>query len=133
MLITITIVILLAALAVAMIMGMRGRTLGSRNRSGSAGYVQGTLTITGVTDRPEADSKGQAFCTVSGTINGPETQPTEVYGTMIIPEGQPWPQMGSDHPVTYKPGKVTSTWQFGSLPPAPPPAAPPSNPTPPPA
>lgn len=131
MLITITIVILLAALAVALIMGMRGRTIGSRNRSGSAGYAQGVLTITGVTDRPEADSKGQAFCTVSGTINGPGTEPTEVYGTMILPEGQPWPQLGSDHAVTYKPGKVISTWQFGALPPSAPPPVPPGPPQPP--
>lgn len=119
--ITLTIAILLAALAVGMIMQMRGRRTGGL-RGGGAGYEQGTLTITGVSDRPEADSKGEAFCTVSGTINGPGTPPVEVYGTLVLVDGAPWPQMGSDHPVVYRPGKAETSWKFGELPPPVPPS-----------
>ena len=117
---TVTIAILLAALAVVMIMQMRGRQVGGfggRGLGGGGGLVQGRLTVTGVSDRPDADSKGQAFCTVSGTIVGPGTEPAEVYGTMVLTDGQPWPQIGSDHPVVYKPGKAETSWHFGELPP----------------
>lgn len=120
MLVTIALVLLLAALAVALIMGLRGRSFGSlsgRQRSQAGGYAEGVLTVTGVSERREPDSKGQSFCTISGTIVGPGTDPTDVYASMVWPQEQQWPQMGSDLPVTYKPGKVVSTWQFGGLPP----------------
>ncbi|MGV9825356.1 hypothetical protein [Gordonia sp. NPDC003429] len=126
---TVTFTVLLAVLAVAMIMQFRGRRIGGMKGTG-AGYAQGTLTVTGVSERPEPDSKGQAFCTVSGTIVGPGTNPTEVYGQLVLDEGQPWPQIGSDQPVVYKPGKASTTWQFGQLPP-PPVAEPPATPPPP--
>ncbi|WP_338836367.1 hypothetical protein [Gordonia polyisoprenivorans] len=119
--ITVTIAILLAVMAVAMIMQMRGRRVGGigGGARGGAGLVQGTMTLTGVSERPEADSKGEAFCTVSGTIVGPGTRPAEVYGTMVLEKGQPWPQIGSEHPVVYKPGKAETSWHFGELPPQP--------------
>ncbi|MFT4042880.1 MAG: hypothetical protein QM673_06945 [Gordonia sp. (in: high G+C Gram-positive bacteria)] len=129
MLITIVFVVLLAGLVVVTVRGFQARGAGGTGGRGSgggglgggrgrgAGYAQGTLTVTGVSDRPDADSKGQAFCTVSGTIVGPGTAPTEVYGQMILDQGQPWPYLGSDHPVVYKPGKAESSWQFGALPP----------------
>ncbi|MGC4933746.1 hypothetical protein ACLQ3C_08680 [Gordonia sp. DT30] len=116
--ITVTIAILLAVIAVAMIMQMRGRRVGfGGGARGGAGLVQGRLTVTGVSDRPEADSKGDAYCTVSGTIIGPGTEPAEVYGTLVLADGQPWPQIGSYHPVVYKPGKAETSWHFGELPP----------------
>ncbi|MGW5524249.1 hypothetical protein [Gordonia sp. NPDC003950] len=118
--ITITIAVLLAALAVGMIMQMRGRRIGGFS-GGGAGYEQGTLTVTGVSDRPQPDSKGEVFCTVSGVINGPGTSPTEVYGTMVLTDGASWPQVGSDHPVVYRPGKAETSWRFGELPPVTPP------------
>ena len=118
MLLTITFALILAVLAVVLIVQFRGKGFGGFGaRSAGAGFVQGTLTVTGVSERPDADSKGQAFCTVSGTIVGPGTNPADVYGTMILTEGQPWPQMADQYPVVYKPGKAETSWQFGELPP----------------
>ncbi|RPA58107.1 hypothetical protein EF294_16985 [Gordonia oryzae] len=119
--ITVSIAILLAVMAVAMIKQMRGRRVGGigGGARGAAGLVQGTMTLTGVSERPQADSVGEAFCTVSGTIVGPGTRPAEVYGTMVLGQGQPWPQIGSELPVVYKPGKAETSWHFGELPPPP--------------
>ncbi|MCM3896161.1 hypothetical protein ND991_13150 [Gordonia sputi] len=124
---TVILVILLVVAVIAMIMRFRGQRIGGFGGN-TAGYAQGTLTVTGVSDQGEPDSKGQAFCTISGTINGPGTSPTEVYGTMILAVGEPWPQIGSEHAVVYKPGKTATTWSFGQLPPMQAPDAPPSVP-----
>lgn len=126
MILGITFAILLAVVAVVLITQFRGRQIGGFKGS-AAGWAQGTFTVTGVTDRPDADSKGQAFCTVSGTIVGPGTGPTEVYGTLVLDEGQPWPNLGSDFPVVYKPGKAETSWRFGELPPENPDAQPPKH------
>ncbi|MYR04860.1 hypothetical protein GTV32_00230 [Gordonia sp. SID5947] len=110
---------ILAALLVAvLIQWQRGRNPRPLDSSRAGQFVQGTLTITGVSDRPDqGDAKGERYCTVSGTIVGPQTDPAEVYGTLVFGERDSWPQIGADLPVVYKPGKATSTWRFGELPP----------------
>lgn len=113
---------ILAALLVALlIQWQRGRNPRPLGAGAAASFVEGTLTVTGVSDRPDrGDAKGERFCTISGTIVGPQTHPEEVYGTLVLGEAEPWPQIGSDLPVIYKPGKATSSWRFGTLPPVPP-------------
>ena len=117
--------LILAVLVVVLVFqwqrGRNPRALGAR---AGAAYVQGTFTVTGVSDRADqGDSKGERFCTISGTINGPQTHPAEVYGTLVLGENDPWPQIGADLPVIYKPGKASTSWQFGDLP-SPPPVPP---------
>lgn len=92
-------------------------------------YVQGTLTVVGVSDdqvdpQSTTDKNGQRFYTITGTIVGPETNPTEVYGTLVLGPDDPWPQVGDDLPVIYKPQKAVTSWQFGVLPDPQPPAGP---------
>ncbi|WAC56266.1 hypothetical protein [Gordonia sp. SL306] len=110
---------ILAALLVALLVQwQRGRNPRPLDPSRAGQFVQGTLTVTGVSDRPDqGDAKGERYCTVSGTIVGPQTDPAEVYGTLVFGENDPWPQIGADLPVVYKPGKATSSWRFGELPP----------------
>ncbi|MFW0787201.1 hypothetical protein AAFP35_22105 [Gordonia sp. CPCC 206044] len=122
--------VILAALVVALVVQwQRGRNPRPLGAAKAAQFVQGTLTITGVSERPDTgDAKGERFCTVSGTIVGPQTNPAEVYGTLVLGETDPWPQIGADLPVVYKPGKATSTWRFGELPPMDTPHHPDQNP-----
>ncbi|WP_040509225.1 hypothetical protein [Gordonia soli] len=125
--------LILAVLVVVLVFqwqrGRSPRPLGG-GRAGS--FVQGTFTVTGVSDRPDhGDKKGERFCTISGTINGPQTQPAEVYGTLVVGENDPWPQIGADLAVVYKPGKASTSWQFGELPPPPPIGAEDTGPRPP--
>ncbi|WP_038254730.1 hypothetical protein [Williamsia sp. D3] len=119
---SIIITLMLAGLlAVLLIQWQRGRSGGAAApREGNAAFtdrVPGTLTLTGVADKPvEGDKNHQAFCTVSGTITGPDTAPTDVYGRFVMPMSSAWPQIGDQVPVTYKPGKAESTWQIaGSI------------------
>ncbi|MFW0792147.1 hypothetical protein [Gordonia sp. CPCC 205333] len=113
--------VILAAGAVALILQLqRGRRPRQLSPQQAAQFEAGTLTVTGVSDRPaEADSKGEVYATISGTIVGPTTAPTDVYTTTVLNlERDPWPRPGDDLPVFYKPGKVDSSWRIGSLPPA---------------
>ncbi|GAC47461.1 hypothetical protein [Gordonia aichiensis] len=126
MVFTAILIILLVVAVVAMIMRNRGQRIGGFGGN-TAGYAQGLLTVTGVSEQAEPDSKGQMFCTISGTINGPGTHPTDVYGTMVLSDGEMWPQIGSEHAVVYKPGKAATTWGFGQLPPMQTPDAPPTT------
>ncbi|WP_043452163.1 hypothetical protein [Jongsikchunia kroppenstedtii] len=110
MLFSIVLLVVLIVAAIAMFMQFRGRN--PFGGGSSVGMVQGTLTVTGVADRPaEPDKNGQMFCTLSGTILGPETAPTEVYGTYIVGQMQTWPRVGDELPVSYKPGKAETTWR----------------------
>ncbi len=72
-----------------------------------AGQRYANVSLTNTSDR---------FCTISGTIVGPETNPTEVYGTLVLGAGDPWPQIGDDLPVLYKPQKAATSWRFGVMP-----------------
>ena len=74
------------------------------------------LTLSGVSPRPvEPDQNGQAFVTVSGTVEGPSTPPTHVYRRLVIDFAERWPEVGDRLPVYYKVGKIDSSWQLGSL------------------
>lgn len=111
---TVAVIILLVA-TLAMIFARRsGRGLGQRV-GGASGYESGTLTVTGVSGRGDADKNGVAYFTVSGTIIGNGTAPTEVYRTMLVNTGDPDPYIGQDMFVVYKPGKAATTWRFGTL------------------
>ncbi|MFW0792434.1 hypothetical protein AAFP30_01350 [Gordonia sp. CPCC 205515] len=116
---TVAFAAILAAILVAMLISrQRARSPLPLGASSAGQFVQGTLTVTGVSDRQDqGDAKGERFCTISGTINGPQTNPSEVYGTLVLGDNDPWPQIGADLPVVYKPGKATSSWRFGELPP----------------
>lgn len=110
--ITVVFILLIAATLASFLIG-RTRT-GTRGTA-AAGYQSGTLTVTGVSGRGETDKNGAAYFTVSGTIIGGETAPTEVYGTLVLATGDPDPFVGQDLPVVYKPGKTSTTWRFGTL------------------
>lgn len=105
------ILLILTTLA-AMFMQRSGRRMFGGQGAGGDGYVQGTLTVTGVGRLNEPDKNGRRYCTLSGTIIGPEINPTEVYGTQILATNVQTPTVGADLPVMYRPGKVDSTWSF---------------------
>lgn len=110
--ITVVFIMLIAATLASFLIG-RART-GTRG-SASTGFESGTLTVTGVSGRGDADKNGAAYFTVSGTIIGEQTAPTEVYGTLVLDGGDSDPFVGQELPVVYKPGKTSSTWRFGTL------------------
>lgn len=120
MVVEIVFAVILAAAAVALIIQFqRGRRPKELSAQQASQFEQGTLTVTGVSDRPaEADAKGEVYATISGTIVGPSTPPTDVYTTTVLNlANDPWPRLGDDLPVVYKPGKVDSSWRIGTLPP----------------
>ncbi|MDF6103734.1 hypothetical protein P9A14_16930 [Gordonia hongkongensis] len=123
MLLTVTFTLLIAALVVVLVVQwQRGRNPQPVSAAKASQFVQGTFTVVGVSDRDDeptksaADKDGNRFCTISGTIVGPETSPTEVYGTLVLGAGDPWPQVGDDLPVLYKPQKAATSWRFGVMP-----------------
>ncbi|GAA3032287.1 hypothetical protein GCM10010528_11840 [Gordonia defluvii] len=98
----------LAATAVALIIGMRGRKMSVAKL---ASMSEGSLTVTGANPRPEqGDANNEAYLTISGTIMGPGIAPTEVYGTFARTLTRPWPQIGQNFAVRYDPRKVESSW-----------------------
>ncbi|GAA4756459.1 hypothetical protein MUG78_01895 [Gordonia alkaliphila] len=111
--ITVVFILLIAATIASLFIGRTRRAGGPV--SGASGYASGTLTITGVSGRGDADKSGQAYFTVSGTIIGPDTAPTEVYTTLALPAEAADPFIGEERPVVYKPGKTATTWRFGTL------------------
>ncbi|EGD55279.1 hypothetical protein [Gordonia neofelifaecis] len=107
-------ILLLVVSVVAMIASRRGNGFRGPGTA-AAGFVQGTLTVTGLGRENEPDKNGQRYCTLSGTIIGPQIGPTEVYGTQVLGPGAVAPSIGTDLPVVYRPGKVDSTWRLGAL------------------
>ncbi|MCT1355957.1 hypothetical protein [Gordonia sp. p3-SID1431] len=123
MVLTVTFTLLIVALVVVLVVQwQRGRNPQPMSAAKASQFVQGTFTVVGVSDRDDeptksaADKDGNRFCTISGTIVGPETSPTEVYGTLVLGAGDPWPQVGDDLPVLYKPQKAATSWRFGVMP-----------------
>ncbi|GAA3958545.1 hypothetical protein [Gordonia caeni] len=110
--ITVVFILLIAATLASFFLG-RGRMASfGKGGAGGAGYASGTMTVTGVSSRGDADKNGQAYFTLSGTIIGPDTPPTEVYGSLVLGSGDPDPSVGQELPVVYKPGKAATTWRF---------------------
>ncbi|GAC56330.1 hypothetical protein GOHSU_04_02000 [Gordonia hirsuta DSM 44140 = NBRC 16056] len=112
--VTIVFIVLIAAVLASFFFG-RGRMSAGPGTTAASGYESGTLTVTGVSGRGAADKNGVAYFTVSGTIIGPSTSPTEVYGTLTLDTGDADPYVGQEVPVIYKPGKAATTWRFGTL------------------
>lgn len=91
-----------------------------RGPSGDA--VDGTLLITGVSPRPDAD--GEQYVTITGVISGPTVSEHTVYLRMPVDVDR-WPTIGELRPVKYSP-RNPDNWRFA--PPEPPPDPPPESP-----
>ena len=94
-------------MAVMMLIARNRRANGG---SAAAGYENGVLTVTGVSDVGAADKNGQSYVTVSGTIIGGSTAPTEVYGTLVLDVGLDKPYVGEEKAVSG------GTWRTMGLP-----------------
>jgi hypothetical protein len=101
---------------IAMIVIPRIRKGGPRGE-----VMHGTLLVTGVSPRPEAE--GEQFVTISGVINGPTVNEHVVYQRMAVDVGA-WPTMGQLIPVVYSP-KNPDNWSFAPPEPIEPPQPPP--------
>ncbi|GED98896.1 hypothetical protein [Gordonia crocea] len=109
MLLSVLIAIALAAVAIALIINLRGGRKPSAEKL--AAMSQGTVTVTGVSPRPDrGDANDSAYVTISGTVIGADITPTEVYGSYAWSLNSPWPQVGQDISVRYDPRKVESSW-----------------------
>ena len=60
--------------------------------------LSGTLLITGVSPRPDAD--GEQFVTITGVIDGPTVNDYTVYQRMVVNVDN-WPTVGELKPVVY--------------------------------
>jgi hypothetical protein len=68
-----------------------------RQRPG-AGWLSGTLLITGVSPRP--DATGEQHVTITGVIDGPTISDYTVYQRMTA-DVERWPAVGELKPVVY--------------------------------
>jgi hypothetical protein len=102
-------VLLLLIGALALVIGPRLMRRGQRGGGpqGSGG-APGTLLITGVSPRPDAD--GQQFVTIAGVITGPTVAEHVVYQRMAVDVNQ-WPTVGALIPVIYSP-KNPDKWSI---------------------
>jgi hypothetical protein len=93
-----------------------------RRRAGSprGEVAAGTLLVTGVSPRPDAE--GEQFVTISGVINGPTVTEHVVYQRLVV-DVNDWPSMGQLIPVVYSP-KNPDNWRLGSAEAPPPPPQP---------
>jgi hypothetical protein len=60
--------------------------------------LTGTLLITGVSPKPEAE--GEQWVTISGVIDGPTLNEYTVYQRMVV-DVDKWPTVGELKPVVY--------------------------------
>ena len=97
--------------ALVLLLGPRFMRRGPRTEDS----MQGTLLVTGVSPRPDAE--GDQFVTVSGVITGPTVNEHVVYQRMAV-DVNAWPSMGQLFPVVYS-AKNPDNWRFA--PTAPPP------------
>jgi hypothetical protein len=88
-----------------------------RKRGVGNDWVSGTMVVTGVSPRPEAE--GENFVTITGVINGPTVNEYTVYTRMAV-DVNSWPTMGQLYPVKYSPGNPEK-WAFApqEVPPSP--------------
>ncbi|CAN5729842.1 hypothetical protein BH09ACT7_BH09ACT7_12420 [soil metagenome] len=103
------VVLLLLVGALVLVIGPRLMKRGPRGSGpqGAAG-APGTLLITGVSPRPEAE--GQQYVTIAGVITGPTVSEHVVYQQMAVDVTQ-WPTIGALIPVIYSP-KNPDKWSF---------------------
>lgn len=79
-----------------------------RRRGVGPEVASGTLLITGVSPRPDAE--GEQFVTITGVITGPTVNEHVVYQRMAV-DVSAWPTMGQLIPVVYSP-KNPDKWAF---------------------
>jgi hypothetical protein len=96
-------VLLLLVAVLGVFLAQRFIPRGPRGESAS-----GTLLVTGVSPRPDAD--GQQFVTIAGVINGPTVNEYSVYQRMEVDVEQ-WPRVGQLFPVVYSP-KNPDNWKL---------------------
>jgi hypothetical protein len=77
-------------------------------RGPRADRLNGTLLVTGVSPRPDAD--GQQFVTISGVIDGPTVNEHAVYQRMVV-DVDHWPTVGELMPVVYS-QRNPDNWTF---------------------
>ena len=94
----------LVALAAPWIMRRRAAGGGA-----AAGWMDGTLLLTGVSPRPD-DLVGEQFVTISGVIHGPTVDEHVIYQRLAVDVNQ-WPTMGQTMPVVYS-AKNPDNWRF---------------------
>jgi hypothetical protein len=70
--------------------------------------LSGTLLITGVSPRPDAD--GEQFVTITGVIDGPTVNDYTVYQRMAV-DVDNWPRVGELKPVVYS-QRNPDNWTF---------------------
>ncbi|CAN5741544.1 hypothetical protein BH09ACT8_BH09ACT8_61450 [soil metagenome] len=97
--------LLLLVGALALVIGPRLMRRGPRPGSAAA---PGTLLITGVSPRPDAE--GEQFVTITGVITGPTVTEHVVYQRRAVNVDQ-WPTIGALIPVVYSP-KNPDKWDF---------------------
>jgi len=100
--------ILMIVGALAVVVGPRLMRRGGGAAGPRAEMAQGTLLVTGVSPRPDAE--GQQFVTISGVIKGPTVDEHVVYQRMVVDVAN-WPNMGQLIPVVYSP-KNPDKWSF---------------------
>jgi len=79
-----------------------------RRRGVGPDMAHGTLLVTGVSPRP--DAQGEQFVTITGVITGPTVHEHVVYQRMVVDVNQ-WPKMGDLIPVVYAPNNPDK-WAF---------------------
>jgi hypothetical protein len=84
------------------------RYIGRGPRGTRGDLMSGTLLVTGVSPRPDAD--GEQYVTIAGVITGPTVSEYAVYRRMAVDVNQ-WPTMGQLHPVVYSP-RNPDNWRF---------------------
>lgn len=94
--------LLLLVGALVLVIGPRFMRRGPK----AGGAAPGTLLITGVSPRPEAD--GQQFVTITGVISGPTVSEHVIYRREAVDVSQ-WPTIGALIPVVYSP-KNPDNW-----------------------
>jgi hypothetical protein len=102
-------VLLLLIGALALVIGPRFMKRGPRGSGPQGGGgAPGTLLITGVSPRPEAD--GLQYVTITGVITGPTVAEHVIYRRDAVDVNQ-WPTVGALIPVVYSP-KNPDKWNF---------------------
>jgi hypothetical protein len=98
--------ILSVLLLLAIIAGLLAPRLLRQRPSSDA--LSGTLLITGVSPRPDAD--GEQYVTITGVIDGPTVSDFTVYQRMTSDVDR-WPAVGELKPVVYS-QRNPEKWAF---------------------